>query len=231
MGDVFGVICHHTGGRRTGIMPSLAVIRDGRPDLGGPLAQLGLGRDGTFFVVAAGKANHAGKGMWQGLVNGNTNFIGIEAENAGTADDLPWPAVQIDAYQRGVAAILRHIGRGAEFCAGHREYALPKGRKDDPSFDMNAFRAGVASILSGSAPAPILIPPVEPTATARPTLRRGAEGPFVELLQRILGIQPPGPFGPKTEVAVRDLQRKNGAVPDGIVGPKTWLLVDRVAQV
>src|SRR5690349_24761363 len=105
MGDVFGVICHHTGGRRTGIMPSLAVIRDGRPDLGGPLAQLGLGRDGTFFVVAAGKANHAGKGMWQGLVNGNTNFIGIEAENAGTADDLPWPAVQIDAYQRGVAAI------------------------------------------------------------------------------------------------------------------------------
>jgi len=34
-----------------------------------------------------------------------------------------------DAYQRGVAAILTHIGQGPEFCAGHKEYALPPGRK------------------------------------------------------------------------------------------------------
>jgi peptidoglycan hydrolase-like protein with peptidoglycan-binding domain len=229
MGDVFGVICHHTGGRLTGNMPSLAVIRDGRPDLSGPLAQLGLGRDGTYYVVAAGKANHAGAGLWQGISNGNGNFIGIEAENTGSANDFPWPAVQLDAYQRGVAAILRHIGRGAEFCAGHREYALPKGRKDDPSFDMDAFRAGVAAILSGEAPPPILIPPKEPTGSARPTLRRGSTGPFVKKVQTVLHVEAIGTFGPKTEAAVRALQRREGVVADGIVGPKTWLLLDRVA--
>jgi hypothetical protein len=229
MGDVFGVICHHTGGRRTGNMPSLEVIKTGRPDLEGPLAQLGLGRDGTYYIVAAGRANHAGRGLWQGIMNGNGNFIGIEAENTGSANDFPWPPVQLDAYQRGVAAILRHIGKGAEFCAGHREYALPKGRKDDPTFDMNSFRAGVAAILNGTAPPPILIPPKEPTPSARPTLRRGDKGPFVVNVQTILKVEAIGTFGPKTEAAVRKLQGERGMVADGIVGPKTWSLLDSVA--
>lgn len=47
-------------------------------------------------------------------------------------------------------------------------------------------------------------------------------------IQRKLGIAPPGPFGPKTEAAVRALQRENGFVPDGIVGPKTWSLLDSI---
>ncbi|HTR12134.1 MAG TPA: N-acetylmuramoyl-L-alanine amidase, partial [Roseiarcus sp.] len=92
-----GVMCHHTAGSPHGVMPSLGVITNGREDLPGPLAQLGLGRDGTYFVVAAGRCNHAGGGMWQGISTGNSSFIGIEAENTGGEND-PWPAVQIDAY-------------------------------------------------------------------------------------------------------------------------------------
>jgi len=80
MGPVKGVICHHTAGPLAGNMPSLGIVTNGRSDLPGPLAQLCLGRDGTFFVVAAGRCNHAGKGNWQGFTAGNTNFIGIEAE-------------------------------------------------------------------------------------------------------------------------------------------------------
>jgi len=137
MGTVKGVMCHHTAGSAQGIMPSLGVITNGRSDLPGPLAQLGLGRDGTFFIVAAGRCNHAGRGMWQGLSTGNSNFIGIEAENTGGAND-PWPPVQLDAYRRGVAAILKKIGANPIMCCGHKEYALPHGRKDDPSFDMVA---------------------------------------------------------------------------------------------
>src|SRR5579864_4033356 len=65
MGDVKGVMCHHTSGPPDGNMPSLGVVTHGRPDLAGPLAQLCLGRDGTFYVVAAGRCNHAGKGKMQ----------------------------------------------------------------------------------------------------------------------------------------------------------------------
>src|SRR5262245_1953726 len=98
-GVTLGVLCHHTGGSKNGNMPTLDVLIHGRPGLMGPLSQLGLGRDGTYYVIAAGRCNHAGLGRWNGVVDGNGHFIGIEAENTGRADD-PWPAVQIDAYQR-----------------------------------------------------------------------------------------------------------------------------------
>jgi hypothetical protein len=229
MGDVVGVICHHTAGPRQGNMPSMRILLEGRSNLEGPLCQLGLGRDGTYYVIAAGRANHAGKGIWQGFVNGNANFIGIEAENTGRGDDFPWPNIQMEAYQHGVAAILKHIGRGADFCAGHKEYALPKGRKPDCSFDMVTFRAVVDSILKGQAAAIRPIPAAEPTAggPGRPTLRRGNRGEWVAHIQAKLSLQADGSFGPKTEATLRQFQRHQGLVPDGIVGPKTWTALDR----
>jgi peptidoglycan hydrolase-like protein with peptidoglycan-binding domain len=230
VGRIFGVVCHHTAGPRDRNMPSLNTLISGRADLPGPLAQLGLGRDGTYYVITAGRANHAGRGDWKGVVNGNSNLIGIEAENTGLANDSPWPDVQVDAYHRGVAAILKHIGQGVEFCAGHKEYALPAGRKDDPDFDMVPFRAAVAAIIAGTAPAPTLIPAVEPAAAPgaqpRPTLRRRATGDLVRQIQAKVGVDADGNFGPKTEAAVRALQRAQGLVPDGIVGPKTWAALD-----
>lgn len=241
VGNIFGVICHHTGvtDPQKRIMPSLHSLRDGRraspglKALPGPLAQLGLGRDGTYFVIAAGRAIHAGLGKFKGQVNGNSNFIGIEAENAGVRRDFPWPRAQLDAYHRGVAAILKHLRKDATYCCGHKEYALPVGRKDDPDLDMNSFRASVTSILWGTVPAPISIPPIEPAPPAgapgpRPTLRRPSKGGLVKKIQMRVGAKVDGTFGPKTEAAVRALQRQHGLVPDGIVGPKTWKVFDAV---
>jgi peptidoglycan hydrolase-like protein with peptidoglycan-binding domain len=206
VGKIVGVMCHHTAtpGKKAN-MPTLKTLIQGRSDLSGPLAQLGLGRDGTYYVIAAGRCNHAGIGHWKGVTKGNSSFIGIEAENTGLADDSPWPDVQMNAYQRGVAAILAHIGQSDDFCAGHKEFALPPGRKDDPSFDMIAFRSAVAAILSGTAPDPALIPAVEPSTGAsagRPTLRRPATGEQVKQAQTKLGIDADGNFGPKTWAAL-----------------------------
>jgi peptidoglycan hydrolase-like protein with peptidoglycan-binding domain len=219
MGAVKGVMCHHTSGSPHGIMPSLGIITHGRPDLNGPLSQLALGRDGTFFVVAAGRCNHAGAGMWQGFSTGNANFIGIEAENTGLPDD-PWPTVQLDAYRRGVAAILGKIGANPVMCCGHKEYALPPGRKDDPSFDMFDFRDRVANIMAGNAPAPVMIPRLD--GAGRPTLSRGVRGDLVRQIETRLKLPADGIFGPAVEAAVRQFQRENGLVPDGIIGPRTW---------
>jgi peptidoglycan hydrolase-like protein with peptidoglycan-binding domain len=236
VGLIVGVICHHTATPGTKAnMPTLNTLIQGRSDLPGPLAQLGLGRDGTYYVVAAGRCNHAGKGSWKDVTTGNSSFIGIEAENTGLADDNPWPEVQMDAYHRGVAAILAHIGKTADFCAGHKEFALPAGRKSDPSFDMDTFRSAVTAILDGTAPAPALIPAVEPPARpgaspGRPTLRRPMTGELVKVLQAKLGIPADGAFGPKTEAAVRAFQREHQTDSDGIVGPETWALLDAAAS-
>jgi hypothetical protein len=217
VGDIRGIICHHTAGAAHGNMPSLELVKTGRHDLRGPLAQLGLGRDGTFYVIAAGFAQHAGKGEWHGQTAGNSHFIGIEAENTGLPGD-PWPAVQVEAYARGVAAILRHLDLPVGMCCGHKEWAPT--RKVDPSFPMEPFRSKVQGYMSGTTPAPPPIPAQD--EHARPTLRRGDRGEPVKQVQRALGILDDGIFGAATEAKVRAFQREHDAVPDGIVGPKTW---------
>jgi peptidoglycan hydrolase-like protein with peptidoglycan-binding domain len=55
-----------------------------------------------------------------------------------------------------------------------------------------------------------------------PTLRRGAVGDLVEVIQAKIGVPVTGNFDAHTEAAVRQFQRDNGLVPDGIVGPRTW---------
>jgi len=217
MGAVRGVMCHHTATAAPGNMPSLRLLERGRSDLPGPLAQLGLGRDGTFYVIAAGRANHAGAGRWEGVTTGNSSFIGIEAENDGVGE--AWPEVQMEAYARGVAAILKKIGARANMCCGHKEYALPARRKSDPNFDMAALRARVADYIDGKTPPPLIAAADD---AGRPTLRRGSHGEAVKDLQQRLQLTPDGDFGPRTEAAVRTHQRRLGLVADGIVGPATW---------
>lgn len=231
VGTIRGVICHHTAGASQGVMPSLHTLINGRAasakakPLAGPLAQLGLARDGTIFVVAAGRANHAGVGSWQGIDTGNSSFIGIEAENTGIGE--PWPDVQLDAYYRAVAAILKHVGAPETMVCGHKEFALPKGRKNDPTLDMAVFRNQVGQIMRGTALVRPAIPAMD--SSGRATLRRGAKGELVKQIQFTIGISDDGIFGSNTEAAVRVFQRNHALVPDGIVGPKTWSEIIRLA--
>jgi len=57
-------------------------------------------------------------------------------------------------------------------------------------------------------------------------LKRGDNNENVRQMQIKLGIQNPVTnFGPKTEEAVKEFQRKHGLAADGIVGPKTWAMI------
>lgn len=143
IGKIQLVICHHTVSHPGSDHPDLGIVTNGRPGLSGPLAQLLLSRNGTYYAIAAGLAYHAGDGHWPGVYGGNEHAIGIEAENNGTTE--VWPEVQMDAYARGVAAILHHLNLHADHCIGHKEWA--PHRKSDPDFDMNVFRARVAKHL------------------------------------------------------------------------------------
>jgi peptidoglycan hydrolase-like protein with peptidoglycan-binding domain len=49
----------------------------------------------------------------------------------------------------------------------------------------------------------------------------GTKGDIVKKIQEKLGVETTGNFGPKTEAAVKDFQKKNGLVADGIVGQGT----------
>lgn len=143
MTAVEAIVCHHTAGAATGDYPSLRVVRDGRSGLPGPLSQLGLGRTGTVYVIAAGVCYHAGATFytWQN----NWHAIGIEAEATGVDS---WPKVQYDAYVRLCAALRRGYGVPNARVLGHKEVAKPLGRKPDPNFNMDVFRRKVAEAYS-----------------------------------------------------------------------------------
>jgi len=152
MVDVRTITCHHTAnGGASGDYPSLHTVRDGRPGLPGPLAQLGLGVSGTIYVIAAGKCNHAGVSLRTDYEN--SHAIGIEAEAIG----LPgakgdWPGPQMDAYARLCAALVDEFDLAVADVRGHKETCSPVGRKRDPSFDMPAFRRRVAATNLKTAP-------------------------------------------------------------------------------
>jgi hypothetical protein len=145
MSAVEGAVCHHTADGPRGDYPSMNIVTHGRAGLAGPLANYGLGRSGTVYVIAAGCAWHAGASSWAGFRDLNTRFLGIEAESTGHGD---WTAEQRDCYPRLCAAICHFIRRGADRVCAHRECALPKGRKPDPTgIDMNQLRGTVAWML------------------------------------------------------------------------------------
>jgi len=144
MASVKGILIHHTAGPATGDFPSLKIVRDGRTDLAGPLSQLGLGRTGTWYVIAAGISYHAGQTV-DNSVFGNSNAIGIEAEATGVPSTNTghayWPDVQYQSYVRGVKALQAAYGIPTARVLGHKEAAVPAGRKPDPNFSMPEFRA------------------------------------------------------------------------------------------
>lgn len=56
-------------------------------------------------------------------------------------------------------------------------------------------------------------------------IRWGAKGPVVREVQRKVGTDVDGIFGPNTDRAVRSWQRRHGLLADGEVGPKTWAAI------
>lgn len=97
-----GAVCHHTAGARTGLAPSLGICINGRSDLRGPLCNIFMDREGTIYVVASGKANHAGLGDWKGIT-GNSHVWGLEIEHPGT---FPLDAKRVRLAARALAACI-----------------------------------------------------------------------------------------------------------------------------
>lgn len=56
------------------------------------------------------------------------------------------------------------------------------------------------------------------------TLKRGSCGAEVKTLQGKLNLMADGIFGPLTEEAVKEFQKRKGLKADGVVGAQTWAL-------
>jgi hypothetical protein len=142
------VMLHHDASPAGETSNGVDVIRDGRPGLEGPLSQLWLAYDGTWHVVAAGRANHAGEGGPWGRIahdQGNRDAIGIETDHS---TDEKWTDPQRSEALRGVHAICQRLGINTsaeinEAITAHKEYA-PDRKVDPDPMDMDTARAQLA---------------------------------------------------------------------------------------
>lgn len=147
---------------------AINVIRNGRADLHGPIANAYQARDGRWHVIAAGRCNTAltgTAGPLRGL--GNYHLLGVEHENDNR--DEPWPAVQYRSAVRGWAAICTRMGWTPARLAGHKEHD-PRRKTDPQGVDMDRFRADVAAVMAGEdepmTPADVWAVKVKQTAAA-----------------------------------------------------------------
>lgn len=176
MGDIWGVMIHHTGNDRE----TVAGIRDGRSDLAGPLSQCLITPDGKCHLIAVGPCNHAGIGKYPGIAanTGNQRLIGFECawptiQPDGSFDKgQRWPDAQIITMRDATAAVLTKLGYGADRVIGHKEYATaaPNVKWDPGNIDMGWFRGEVAKDIAGyqfPGETPVVQPP-DPSPTAIP---------------------------------------------------------------
>lgn len=152
--DPIGNLWHHTGGKDTNpqsLTDDYAYAKwladIGRSDLPAPLCQVSIGRDGTAYLCASGRGNHAGKAKKAGPVpagDGNRLYLGWECQNTGTEG---WPEKQYEAMVRAAAATSRHYGWSGEANRAHKETSLT-GKWDPGGLDMKRFRADVAARMA-----------------------------------------------------------------------------------
>lgn len=138
-----GILNHHTGAGSDKAL--LKILWEGRPGLNGPLCHMGLGRDGTCYLVGWDNVNHAGNGDGRVAAavlaerdlpvakvddtDGNPLFWAIEVMNDGVGE--PYPLVQLNALVKINAAICRLSKWSEKSCIHHREWTP---RKIDMSY-------------------------------------------------------------------------------------------------
>lgn len=172
MGQIWGMIWHHTGNANA----TAQSIRDGRPDLKGPLSQLHIAQNGTVTIVAVGPCNHAGKGSWAGLPTdaANDRTIGIECAYPRDVNNPgeKWPDAQIISMRDTGAALTQHLGVPVTHNISHMQWAqlgplgFRQGKTDPWNLDMDWFRGEIQKDMDGFV-FPGEHPEITPPATKR----------------------------------------------------------------
>ncbi len=172
-----GVLNHHTGTHdpigdfADDLTYAKWLFLTGRKDLPPPLCQLSISAEGTVYVGASGRANHAGKAKASGSVaagDGNALYAGIEWMLSGTQ---AIPAGMYAAAVKTNAVLLDIFGSSEQASSCHYQTSVT-GKWDigDPDgvpfsghkvLDVPKFRGAIKEYRNSQKPKP----PPKPTPT------------------------------------------------------------------
>lgn len=112
--------------------------------------------------------------------------------------------------------ILKEVKGDRYICVGGNQTG-PSGNPDSVT-ESSYARSGVMAIIRPPASAGGIVPPPD----THPLIKIGSAGAVVLELQKRLGVDADGDFGPITDAAVRNFQLSYDLEQDGEVGPDTW---------
>ncbi|RKG97334.1 peptidoglycan recognition protein family protein [Corallococcus carmarthensis] len=140
--DIDAIVLHHTGTNNGA--GDMAWMRN--PD-SKVSAHYMLDRDGKIYQLVGDtkRAWHAGKGELHGVpTDVNARSIGIEIVNDGSGKTA-FTDAQYKALTQLVGYLKQEYKVPANNIVGHKDVAVPKGRKDDPAanFDWARLRKGI----------------------------------------------------------------------------------------
>lgn len=183
----------------------------------------------AFHLCIAGSFAAWSRGKW--LETDTSDGVNEDLALTNAAKVVAW---WCQKYQIPVQYIGgRGIPWGSDGICGHQDFGSWGGGHHDPgpNFPYDELVRRAKAIMGGTTPAPQPAPPKPaPTGYFTGLLYIGSKGPQVSELQRRLkaayksyagNLPVDGDFGPLTDAAVREFQRRSRLTVDGIVGPQT----------
>lgn len=142
---------HHTGvtSSSSNPAPGLSTLISGRSDLPGPLCHYAVAYDGTVYVIAAGRANHAGRISKSGVPgmpyggDGNAHAMGNEVMTNGTQT---MPAAQRESIALTSAVVVLHWSRNQTWAHRHQDISAT-GKWDIGQWTTAFLRSRVADSI------------------------------------------------------------------------------------
>lgn len=136
------IILHHTAP-----FPSLAKVGYFFQDVNSRVSShFTVGKDGLIIqsVDEKDRAWHSGPSAWLGKTNVNDYSLGIEILNDGDSKD-PFTELQYNAVAKLVSYLMKKYDIPLSKVIGHRDIAIPLGRKIDPAdnFDWKLVKAKI----------------------------------------------------------------------------------------
>lgn len=230
-----GVLSHHTVSRPSqGATPCLALVKRGRSDVPGPLCNGYGGYDLVYRIITMDIANHSGAGgpLWvPGFTipkdQGRYYLWGTEYEGGLEA----WTPEMREFMARANAGILDYLGLQVAAHGEHLTWA-PRRKIDRLGYTTQSGQSEIITLggKSGTLP-PVTQPPADPWAGANPdavyelgsrNLRLYSSGTDVRYVQRVVGVEDDGYYGPLTVAGVKAYQLAHGLTYDGLWGPQCW---------
>lgn len=159
------------------------------------------------YVPEEERAWSLASALWDG------QSLTVEACNSSSNGSWPLSAATHETLARIVADWCRRYGIPCNrtHVIGHREVYTRHGASYATAcpggMDLDGIVRRAAQILGGAAPANV--PTVGENLTSRPTAD----------IQRLVGAEPDGEYGPDTTAKVKAWQKANGLEADGVWGP------------